>query len=221
MRKLLVASTVGALTGVAMLASAAGPDASEGAGARAYLSYAFGGNAAQLPRNFHYGLRLDAGSRSDDGAARPALMQVDFDRSGLRTAHLNGMSVVQRLRLNQDEAAPAEEPAPPIEDSAPVEEESSTGSGEPVTTYSVVDWTLIAVGVVGIGYAAAEALDAEESDEPPPASTGGGTTGGGLLAGLPGGLLGFTPNAAQSVEDRERQAWLDGGSGQMGDLASE
>lgn len=237
MRKFLLATAVGALSGVAMLAGAASPNETSSE-ARAYMNYSFGGDSKSMASRFHYGLRLDYANRFSQDV-RPPLLRMDFDRAGLTQTQINGLSVVQRLRLNQNEesapaeSAPAEEAAPPAEESAPAESsapestqssessdssssDGSEGGASSGTDYAIIDWGLIAVGAIGIGFVAAETLDTDESEAPPPADDGGGD-GGTLLGTL---NLGVSPDRTgiYGEADHERQLWLDGGTGQMGDL---
>jgi hypothetical protein len=214
MRKLLIATAIGAGLCVGAVAVAANSD-DLAPQARAYMNYGFGGKDSSLPRNFHYGLRLDQDTRLATRIGResmPSIMQLDFNaKSGFESARVNGVPFASRsLRLNEDGTE---------------------------TSYSVLDWGLLAVGVVGLGFGIAEVVKTKESDDPKTTgtSTGGGTTGGtptggtttggtptgGTTGGLLGtGLLGFT-GASYSGDrnvDAERQAWLDGGTGHMGDL---
>ena len=102
MRKVLTAMAVGAMSGAAMLAVAAGP-ANNAPEARVYMNFDFGG-AQVLPRNFHYGLRLDRDRRYS--AIPVPFMQMDFDAQGNLKTHLNGMYLMRRsLIATQDEAA--------------------------------------------------------------------------------------------------------------------
>lgn len=220
MRKLILASLIGGLTGAAMLATAADPLQSSPE-ARAYLNFAFGGKYA-LPKNFHYGLKLDHDRRYVE-AGVPAIMQADFDSRGLVATRLNGLNLVERHYLTQDEG-----------------EAAPSGDG---MTYTMADWGLMALGVVGIGFIATEVTNADESDNPQPVPAeeeeetlgglgglpggglpggglpGGGTPGGAAAGGLPGGLGGVVLMLPKNqVLDAERQRWLDGGTGQMGDL---
>lgn len=93
--------------------------------------------------------------------------------------------------------------------------------------FDAVDWATLAVGAVGLGYVASEVTN---GDDDGPSDGGGGAGGddsggvldvGELLGGVPGGLpmhgnTGFMPTADN--RNPEYQEWLDGGSGQMGDL---
>lgn len=180
--------------------------------ARAYLSIGYG-QAKQVPSQFFYGLRLDHDSRSELRGAAP-IAQLAFDRNGFESARLNGLPFTRRLSVNQDEGSGSE--------------------GGMFSNYSAVDWTLLAVGAVGIGFAVSQVADSKDTPDPAPASSSGGSSAGGSSAGgtttggtttgggLLGGLLGGYADQSANGEDRrsaEYADWLDGGSGQMGDLA--
>lgn len=132
------------------------------------------------------------------------------------------------------EEVPAEATADASE--APAEEAAADGA---FMNYDVIDWGLLAVGVAGIGLAASEvaggdeSLDLKDSDgdgisdnddpsnpgvactiDPIPVIDPDGTPNGcdpNLFTGRLGG-------PASLNIDPEYQAWLDGGTGQMGDL---
>lgn len=176
--------------------------------ARAYLSIGYG-QAKQVPSQFFYGLRLDHDSRSELRGAAP-IAQLAFDRNGFESARLNGLPFTRRLSANQDEG-------------------SGGSEGGMFSNYSALDWTLLAVGAVGVGFAISQVADSKDTPDPAAGSssggssaggttTGGTTTGGGLLGGLLGG---YTDQSANGEDRRsaEYADWLDGGSGQMGDLA--
>jgi hypothetical protein len=287
MRKVLAAACFGLVLTVAG-ASSSDDSTPEG---RAYFGLSFGG-ARAMPRDFHYGLRLDHDSRFIEGQA-PAMMQLDFTTRGFNSAHVNGLNVIRpqyRLRQNdtgaeqpaeQPAEAPAEQPAePPAEgvEEVPAEggEEAAgaeqpgffgrmwqgitgffgggddeeeapteTASTEPAPedpaveevtegvflNFNAVDWGLLALGAVGIGYAVGEISNGDETDAG--GTTTGGTTTGGTAGGTPlggtplgGTPLGLTPLGLTSTHIRdamdretlERIEWLDGGTGHMGDL---
>lgn len=205
MRKVLTAVTVGALSGAAMLAGAASPTDNVPE-ARAYLNFDFGGTRA-LPRNFHYGLRLDRDSRY---ATIPVpFMQLDFDAKGTLKSHLNGMPVMRRSLIATQgeiaaegaeaaaadasanagfeaaatEAAPAdaagsEVAAEGAAESIPVEEVGAEAGA--TAAYTAADWGLIALGAAGVAYAGYEV---SKSSDDAPAGSGGGSTGGGSTTG--------------------------------------
>ena len=209
------------------LASAWGPnnDAPE---ARAFASLSFGESVRSNSNQFFYGMRLDQSYQSRlEG--RPALAQLHFDRHGFNEARVNGVPFAYTVRLAQTEGGEGGE------------------SGEPGTfsNFTFVDWTLLAVGVGAIGYGISEVINQKDSPDPVAGTTTGatlgGTTGtttgtplGGLLGGtttgtttgtggLLAGLLGGYASEAQILGDTrstaEYREWLDGGTGQMGDLS--
>lgn len=179
----------------------------------AYLSMSFG--QSQLPKQFHYGLRLDqdAWQATYGASVLPPLLQVEVSGERIDT-RLQGLSLSSyNYRLNQVETGIL----------------ASLGTAG---TAAAVAATAAVVVVVA---------DSGGSDSPPPDDGGGTPTGGGTTGGSPagggttgggtptGGFLGVgytslrTPGAApflgrdRSV-DPEHQRWLDGGTGQMGDL---
>jgi hypothetical protein len=139
------------------------------------------------------------------------------------TGFFDGLFGGGEEEVAEDAAAPAEAPA-------------ETAAADDVTegsflNYSVVDWGLLAVGAVGLGFAVGEVSNSSDSDDPG-ATTGGtptGETAGGVGDTSVGGdtsLGGLTPLGLTSThirtelsrESRERLEWLDGGTGHMGDL---
>ncbi len=173
--------------------------------ARAYLSYNFGSHDRHsVAAPLHYGLRLDHDSRLNAVGSEgirvqlPALLQLDHDSRGETLASANGLPFAGRnLRLNQDDNGSS----------------GSSGGG-----WNFFDWTLLAVGVGGAGYLIYDATKGKNSPDgkPTSGSTTGGTTGGLLGTGLLG--LADNPTSYDSDRDFARQHWLDGGTGQMGDL---
>lgn len=216
------------------LASAWGPnnDAPE---ARAFAALSFGESARSGMSEFFYGMRLDQSYQSRlEG--RPALAQMHFDRHGFNEARVNGVPFAYTVRLAQNEGGEGGE--------------SSPGA---FSNFTFVDWTLLAVGAVAIGYGISEVVDQEDTPDPSGGGTttggtttggtttggtttgtplggllGGGTTGGtttGTTTGTPlGGLLGTFRTTSQGADETrhsaEYQEWLDGGTGQMGDLST-
>jgi hypothetical protein len=278
MRKLIAAACIGL---VLTVAGASSPDDATPEG-RVYLGLSFGGDRA-MPRQFHYGLRLDHDSRFVQGQA-PALMQLDFTARGFNSAHVNGLNVIRpqyRLRQNDTAAeqpaeqpaeAPAEQPAEGVEEvpaeggegagaeqpgffgrmwqgitgffgggEAEEEAPTETAATEPAPedpaveevsegmflNFNAVDWGLLAVGAVGLGYAVGEISNGEESE-----TAGGGGDGGGGDAGgddggggldicpLPDTCIPYAPASRYEHDgiDPKHQEWLDGGTGHMGDL---
>lgn len=129
------------------------------------------------------------------------------------------------------EEAPADE-APAESAEAPAEEVAEG----PFASYDIVDWGLLAVGVAGVGLAVSEVTGGDETPDSPGfggggttgGTTGGSTTGGGCTTTIgPTGICitisGYAPNRwatgyDERARDPEHQKWLDGGTGQMGDL---
>lgn len=201
--------------------------------ANAYLSLDFGHpNPTQATFSpLHYGLRMSYDNRllAANGAALPPLAQLDFDARGNRVGSVGGVPFMARIRppmKQNDGEGGGEAPS------------SGVGSGG----IEFFDLALLGVGVAGLGYLIYNVTKNDESPDPTPGettgggllggSTGGllggllgggdttgGTTGGGLLGGLLGGG-GFAGAQRQVPGERdiERQRWLDGGTGQMGDL---
>lgn len=221
MQKLLIAGLAAVTAGAAVLAVAATPDENRPV-MGAYLNVGFGGQQA-LPRNFHYGLRLDHDRRFVPAEISP-LMQVDFDRVGLTSAKLNGLDMVSRsIVMRQDE---------------------TTGEPGMFSTYTVTDWVLVGLGVVALGGGVAAIADGEDSPEPASSDDGGGATGGGqadaaaaaasaataaatsAAASVASAAAGVIPTfdghaSFSSLSESQRAEyleWLNGGNGHMGDL---
>ncbi|HVT34389.1 MAG TPA: hypothetical protein VHE37_02310 [Nevskiaceae bacterium] len=234
MQKIMTAVCLGTMMGAAMLAAAAGP-ADSRPETRAYFSYGFG--AHQLPSNFHYGLRLDQDSRYA-APGTPAVMQVDMSGDGTLNARLNGVNLLSRnFSANQEEGATAAaatsysvadwglivlgaagvgyagyevSKSHKDDSSSSSTTGTSTGGGSTTgnsTTGGSTTGGLLGGGVLGGG-----------------STTGGSTTGGSTTGGsTTGGVLGLAEYGAQSeasYHTRDYQEWLDGGTGQMGDLRS-
>ncbi|MES2883887.1 MAG: hypothetical protein V4709_03730 [Pseudomonadota bacterium] len=223
MKKLAQASTALLLTG-ATTAMAAGVDSSFGE-ARLYWRTSFGESQSQ-PSEMKFGMTLDYDRRFENHSLplQPAA-QVQFDRAGFVNASLNGMPFARRVSLQQAEG--------------------ETAGG---TSYTVVDYSLLAIGAVGIGFGISEVVNQKDTPDAP--SAGPGTPPGmppagpssPSVPGVPGlpGLPGLPPGAPslpglpalpglpglagayQSFEERavtpEYQQWLDDGTGGMGDL---
>lgn len=221
MRKFVTAVAVGSCL-TAMLAVAAGPEQNQPE-ARAYVQFDFGGNR-KVSNDFFYGLRLDH-DRRYALPGMPSIAGVDFSaKRGFLSAQLNGLPFAYRTMVaGQDEGAG----------------EFVEGAAEGDTVYTTMDWVLLGAGVLGVGYAAVEVFDSEDGpvtgQAPPPDEEEGG---GGLLDipvidGVVGGALdavldivlgirgqrglGFLPTYHER-QNIEHQRWLDGGTGQMGDL---
>jgi hypothetical protein len=128
------------------------------------------------------------------------------------------------------EATPQESAdAGATEEPAETADAGATADG-PFANYGLVDWGLLALGAVGIGYAVGEVSNAEDS-----ASSGGtdpgtdpdpgvlpdpgidpGILGSILAGGYRNGAYDFLPSVDNM--NPEHQEWLDGGTGHMGDL---
>ena len=215
MRKLAKASTA-LLLGTATTAMAAGVDTSLGE-ARLYWRTSFGERLSQ-PVDMQFGALLDY-DRSytrHELPLQPAA-QVQFDRHGFVNASLNGLPFARRVTSLQQ----------------------TDGSGDKV--YTVVDYSLLAIGAIGIGAGIAAVVDqkdtpstARPSTPPgqppaqPPAgpSLPGAPAGSPSLPSAPAGSPSFPSaplsGAYVSFEERtvtpEYQQWLDAGTGGMGDL---
>lgn len=159
--------------------------------ARAYLSIPFGGAPAKnkdLNSPFHYGLRVDYDSRlrTLEGRELPALMQLDSDALGNRIASVGGVPFAGRiqppLRQNEGDSAPA-----------------SSGSGG----FTFFDWSLLAVGVGGVGYLIYEVSKSKDS---PDVQNGGGSTTGsttgtttGVVTGVVNTVTGVVTGVVNAV----------------------
>lgn len=238
-RASVVAIGIGLVVGAAVAASKdeATPEA------RAYFGFSFGGGKA-VPRALHYGLRVDHDSRFNS-AEQPPLVQLDYTTRGLNDLRVNGLSAVRqgyRLRQNEeeeivdepgffegignwfgglfggDETEEAVEETAEAAEELPPEEVPTAGA---FLGYNAIDWGLVAVGAAGLGFVATEVVDAEDK-APAGNGDGGGSDGGGLLGGLLGGLTapGTGAGAIVLARDPELHKWLDGGTGQMGDLGA-
>ena len=211
MKRAFRLGAIGVMLSSALIAVAAPTDKEPRA--MSYLQFQFG---EYLPSNFHYGLRLDYDSRFRDGLMTPPVLVLDFKSQGLNRMLVGGVDLVRiPYRLNQAEAAAA-------------------AGGMSAGTIAAV-----AVGVVATAVVAKSASSSDDSsgqqttgstagggttgDTTGGGTTGGGTTGGtaggGILGGITGGVPpGFVGRDSGAVNDAEYQDWLDGGTGQMGDL---
>lgn len=191
MQKKLIVAAVLSLAGSMGIAQAADPSQTRPE-ARAQVQLHFGGKDT-VAQKLNFRFLVDHDRRVVD-AGVPALLQMDFTARGLDSARLNGVTFAQRQLVAQQ-----------------VEGETSFG---------FFDWTLIAIGAAGIGVVVADIADHEETNAPVGASSGGGDGGGDGNGG--GGLLPdlglFTSHPASHSLDTEYRAWLDSGTGQMGDL---
>lgn len=205
MRSIALAAATAGVLATAGLAQADTWDRSAESRASAYVGMEFGGTtAASRDLPLHYGLRFDQarghGQQADPFGGTPFAM-ADFTAQGLERISFNGVPMVRRVAIPGKRA---------------------NGDG---TEYQWTDWALIAVAAAGFGYLIYEISEGDDDDEPEPApeageDTGGGLLGGGLLGGLLGGGYrdgGYVRGLGERV-DPDYQRWLDGGSGQMGDL---
>ena len=215
MRKLLIASAV--VTGVGFCTGAFAADyASYSPKTTAYLNFGFGGNAknSSVLSSLHYGLRMDQRAASAFSAVgqpvRPAFMQADFNlRDGFSGAMVNGVRFASHVKKFDEDGGD--------------------------TSYSVVDWGLLAIGAAGLGFGISEVLKTKDSKDPTSTGATGGTGGNpviGAVCSLAGGVLGtiglggictasgLAGNSFSAYEkaDYESINWLDSGTGQMGDL---
>lgn len=161
--------------------------------ARAYLSLGFGASSSHQDNQLHAGLRIDRDSTLQWTQAEP-VARLDFDRSGLTEATLNGVPMVARdpVVYQQD--------------------------GDII--YNWTDWGVLAAGAAGLGFIIFEVADNEDDEEPQRVDdgNGGGDGGNGGDGGLLGGLLGFQAENTGALSASEYRAWMEGGTGQMGDL---
>ncbi len=179
--------------------------------ARAYLSYTFGGHSdRKAPAALHYGLRFDHDSRVNNGlngaaiSTLPALFQLDHDNRGETLFSANGVAFAGRnLRLNQGDSSGGS---------------TTTGGGDSGGGWTFFDWTLLAVGVGGAGYLIYDATKGHSSPNP---SSGTTTTCTLLVICTTSKGLADTSGSAVNYEQITpvQLNWLDGGTGQMGDLA--
>ncbi|PTU32326.1 hypothetical protein [Stenotrophobium rhamnosiphilum] len=218
MRKILMAVAVVTSIGVCTGAFASDFNAPNSPKTTAYLNFGFGGHGKNndMLSSLHYGLRMDQSNpysaQITGQPARPAFMQADFNlRDGFSSALVNGVPFASHVKKFDEDG------------------------GE--TSYSMLDWGLLAIGAAGLGFGIAEVL--KTKDDSDPATTGGGgnpATGlCGIVNGIPvlgpivGGVLqcpstgsSLANNASSGNEksDYERINWLDKGMGQMGDLVT-
>lgn len=128
---------------------------------------------------------------------------------------------------DDEEEAEAEEAV--AEDTSAPADEGETAEGT-FMGFDAVDWATLAVGAIGLGYVASEVTNGDDDGQGGGGGGAGGDESGGVLdvGSLLGGLnlsvapaplqgnIGFLPTADNRNPDY--QEWLDGGSGQMGDL---
>lgn len=205
MRKFLIAAAV--VTGVGFCTGAfAADNASYSPKTTAYLNFGFGGSAnnTSLLSSMHYGLRMDQSTAATVGQpVRPAFLQADFNlRDGFSGAMVNGVRFASRVKQFDEDGGD--------------------------TSYSMVDWGLLAIGAVGLGVGIAEVLKTTDDKDPTPAAGGPTTPGSGgsnPLCSVPvvGGIVCPTLTETQvdtGMSNYDRLNWLDSGMGQMGDLVT-
>lgn len=202
MRKLAQTSTA-LLLGTATAAFAGSGDVTS-IEAMAYLRFGVH-NSIKQAVDVQYGLGLDYRSPHETQQLRPAMAQLNFDRRGFVNAWLNGLPVAHTMRLNQEEGATA---------------------GDMV--YTSVDWAMVALGVVGVGFVASEASNVDEKTAAVPPASPPAPPGPSIPIPTPSvpapsiplpGMAGSNLYGLQyEVRDVQHQLWLDSGSGQMGDL---
>ena len=163
MRKLAQTSTALLLTGAATTAMAAGVGSSFG-DARLYWRLSFDESAKRVAES-NYSFVVDYDRRFGDAPPVPAA-QVNFDRRGLMSAWLNGVPFARRLTLMQTEGE---------------------GEAASASSYTAVDYGLLALGAVGIGYGISTVVDQKDT---PDASSGGSPPGGSPTMGPDAGPLG-------------------------------
>jgi hypothetical protein len=113
----------------------------------AYVNFGFGGSGKHndLLSSLHYGMRMDSanpyGSPLAGQPVRPAFMQADFNlRDGFSGAMLNGVRFASHIKSFDEDG------------------------GE--TSYSMMDWGLLAVGAVALGFGVAEVLKTKDDKDP-------------------------------------------------------
>lgn len=114
----------------------------------AYVNFGFGGSSSKhndLLSSLHYGMRMDSanpyGSQVNSPVARPAFMQADFNlRDGFSGAMLNGVRFASHVKSFDEDGSE--------------------------TSYSMMDWGLLAVGAVALGFGVAEVLKTKDEKDP-------------------------------------------------------
>lgn len=195
MRTWISAALVSSGLAAASLASAADPRDLQPE-AKAYVSFAFDGQGpASAGNQFAYGLRIDHDRRYTP-ASVPSLVKLEFGGSseGFNQLQVNGLPIAYRsYQLNQD--------------------------GSTSTEYSWVDWGLVAVAAVGIGYVLVDVADADESPSPRRSSQPVGTLSpdqlGQIGALLPGGSEQLQQIIAGGGTLEDLAAQLPGGQEQL------
>jgi hypothetical protein len=186
----------------------------------AQLSYAFGGQRA-MTAPLHFSMQLDASRNAGDGW-QPPLLRFDFNSVNGGLARLGGLPLIRTsVRLGQFEDDGFDAGA----------EGAERGWFDFVdfefSEYTWKDWTMLGGSVVVVGLAANELLDSDSSSSPPDEGGNGDGGGGGLplpdpceelpVCPLPVAGASRSPGA-NAATDPAYLEWLNGGTGQMGDL---
>lgn len=194
MRKLAQTSTA-LLLGSATAALAAGPDS---IGAQASLNVRVDlDNQFKSVSGLHYAAAVDYDRRYLQIPGNATAARVEFDRKGFLTAWLNGLPFAHRVELQEGEG----------------------GGG--LSSYNVVDWSLVTIGALGIGYGIYEVVDQKDTRDPKATRSAAPPPSG---VPVPSGVPTPTPFAGAFYKLDERSAipayqqWLDSGTGGMGDL---
>ena len=132
--------------------------------AHAYLKFGFD-NKLQRASDTQYGFALHMDQQYSPIQTGAPTAQMLFDRRGFLGAWLNGLPVAKTVMLKQNEG------------------------GDGGTRFTVIDWSLMAVGATGIGYALSELIDQSDSPDSRAGGGGGGTT----PASCPAGTTGSPP----------------------------
>jgi len=147
MRNFLMAAAV--VTGLGVCTGAFAADYSNPFSTKttAYLNFGFGGSGknTDILSSLHYGLRLDQAKpssiQSSAQPARPAFLQTDFNlRDGFSGAMVNGVRFASHVNKFDEDGGD--------------------------TSYSLVDWSLLAIGAAGLGFGIAEVLKTKDSPAP-------------------------------------------------------
>ena len=171
--------------------------------ASAFVTLAFGGERAPAAdHRLRDGLMIDHDRRFSDAPVSP-IFQLAMTPKGFDSAALNGLPFAYRMtQVNQ--------------------------AGEALE-YTMIDYGLVALGAVGIGFAVAEIADAEdETPDPTVSDDGGETSGEGSVIGdivdgvgdIVDGVLGggFRAEPLLLTDVAVRPYASESGNGDMGDL---
>lgn len=152
MRNFLMAAAVVTGLGVCTGAFASDYNTPFGTKTTAYLNFGFGGSGKNngVLNNLHYGLRMDRANpyqlQVSNQPARPAFVQADFNlRDGFSGAMVNGVRFASHVKSFDEDGGD--------------------------TSYSMMDWGLLAIGAVGLGFGIAEVLKTKDDPDPKTTST--------------------------------------------------